>query len=376
MPSAPIQAAKNAFERQVVLVIESPGVKPINEDVAPDSSLAVQLIDGAFVDFREALSKRHESPGAALSLSRRGLRCLLRCREILPTEVRAPVLASGLALLANVLRLNGDLAAAAKCWADVQQKLVDSEAGPPLLGLLAELRGSFFRATRHFNRATACYAEASEEYAGMPQGQGRVELLLSFLYETQGNRGLALNHLDRALDLLEPGRDAFLTLALLHNRVSYMSDLGHHTQAVYLFDQIEPLYDALGQDLLLVRGLWLKGRLALACGGAEEAIPALRSVKDAFIARTIPYDAALASLDLALACSRAGRYEEVQRLAEEMIPVFRSYGIEREARRALLQWVDAVRRRRADVATVRQIQERLAEIARQPLDLANLPRRR
>jgi len=174
---------------------------------------------------------------------------------------------------------------------------------------------------------------------------------------------------------LEPAEDPQRSLFLLHNRASFLAELGHLSQALYLYHQIEPLYEALGQDLIRLRGLWLKGRLALRCRADEEAIAALRGVVAGFVERKLSYDAALAGLDLALALSRCDRHGEVQRLAEEMVPVFTSHGIEREARMALLQWVEAVRAEEAGAEAVTRTIEALETASRRPLDLSRRPRR-
>ena len=71
---------------------------------------------------------------------------------------------------------------------------------------------------------------------------------------------------------------------------------------------------------------WLEGRLAAAFGRREEAIAALRGVRDGFADRKIAYDTALASLELAVLYLEEGRTSEVKDLAGKMVWIFQAQG--------------------------------------------------
>jgi len=279
------------------------------------------------------------------------------------------------AYLANALRINAYLGAASRCWANAEKSIHALAAAPRMKGLVHELHAAYFVDVRHFAAALEAYEHALSCYRELPHHAGLVELQIAYTLSASGDHQKALDHLDRSLGRLEPGQDPSLSLSVYHNRITLLIELGHLRQAMVLYHQIEPLYDALGQDLIRLRGLWLKARLALRCEGHEEAVEALRSVVDGFVERQLSYDAALAGLDLALALSRCDRHREVQKLAEEMVPVFTGHRIEREARMALLQWVEAVRAEEADAETVAGTIEALHQVARTPLDLSRRPRR-
>jgi hypothetical protein len=67
------------------------------------------------------------------------------------------------------------------------------------------------------------------------------------------------------------------------------------------------------------------------------------SVRESLLEDEMAYDAALASLDLALVYAKQGRTAELKRVAEEIVPVFESQDVHREAATALMLFQDAVR---------------------------------
>ncbi len=71
------------------------------------------------------------------------------------------------------------------------------------------------------------------------------------------------------------------------------------------------------------------------------------------------YDAALVSLDLALLYTQEGCVEDLKRLASELMPIFESRDVHREALMALLMFQRACEEERLTVDLVRQLAEHL-----------------
>lgn len=241
------------------------------------------------------------------------------------------------------------------------------------------MEGLCYGDLRHFDRAIPLLEEAAHLYAeaGAHRVAGQVSFSLARYYDFLGESDKALHALQDAAPALATLGDPALQLAVDHLFVSLLADLGDLRRAVSYFIHIEWMYEAIDQDMLTVRGKWLKGRLALACKGNAGAVAALTEVRDFFVERELHYDAALAGLDLALALARCDRHDDVMRLAEEMLPVFRSQSIEREARRTLLAWAEAARAKAAaegraegagEAAVARTI-DALKDLARQPIPL-------
>jgi hypothetical protein len=114
-----------------------------------------------------------------------------------------------------------------------------------------------------------------------------------------------------------------------------------------------------GNDLDLLRVVWLEARLAGGEGRIEEAIAGLERVRQDFTARGLPYDAALASLDLALLWLKVGRSREVLEIARAMTWIFQAQGISREALGALALFREAAQ---SEAVTVDLVQRVIAEV--------------
>ncbi|HEX2224834.1 MAG TPA: hypothetical protein VHN15_11570, partial [Thermoanaerobaculia bacterium] len=76
-------------------------------------------------------------------------------------------------------------------------------------------------------------------------------------------------------------------------------------------------------------------------GQSLRAETVLRAARDGFQELDLPYDLALVSLELALLCAEQGRAAEARRIAAEMLPLFASRQIHREALAALRLWQEA-----------------------------------
>src|SRR5207237_5522758 len=86
----------------------------------------------------------------------------------------------------------------------------------------------------------------------------------------------------------------------------------------------EDLYRRFPEPWVELRVAWLRGDIAAGTGDVLTAERAYRETRDGFVAQGIGYDAAMASLDLAVLYLRQGRTDEVRRLAEEMLPIFQA----------------------------------------------------
>ena len=83
-------------------------------------------------------------------------------------------------------------------------------------------------------------------------------------------------------------------------------------------------------------------RRCLTCGGRRAgAIAALTQVREEFLSRSIAYDAALATLELAVLYLEEGKTTEVKALAREMAPLFQAQRVERETLAARKLFRDA-----------------------------------
>jgi hypothetical protein len=118
---------------------------------------------------------------------------------------------------------------------------------------------------------------------------------------------------------------------------------------------VRELGERLGNALDLVRVEWLAARVAAGLGQREEATAKLAQVRQELSTRGISYNAALASLDLAVLYLEEGRTGDVKDLAREMAEIFKARGIAREALAALSLFVEAAQKEKATVELVRRV---------------------
>jgi tetratricopeptide (TPR) repeat protein len=148
--------------------------------------------------------------------------------------------------------------------------------------------------------------------------------------------------------------------------VLFLSEQGRYDEALALLQQTRPLYDQLRDRMNLVRLRWLEGKIEAGRGSSRRAEELLREVRAELVARDLGYDAALLSLDLARLLVHQGRSEEMRRLAEEMIPIFQSRDIHREAIAALIVFQKAAEMERVTVSLVQELSDYLRRSRNQP----------
>jgi hypothetical protein len=142
---------------------------------------------------------------------------------------------------------------------------------------------------------------------------------------------------------------------LLFNLALGMWHVGKFSDAEKILTNARELAIRLRNRLDLVRTLWLTARIDASLGRSLQAAAALGQVfEDLLSSHNLPYDAALAGIDLAVLHLEQGRTREVMSLAQRMEIVFTSLGIEREALSSLLVFCAAARREEATVELARR----------------------
>jgi hypothetical protein len=140
-----------------------------------------------------------------------------------------------------------------------------------------------------------------------------------------------------------------------------LGSLGHAAEGEKLLAEIRALAARLGNrpDLLHVR--WLEGFLAEKRGRCPDAVAAYEEVREGFAGLQMPYDAALATMNLAtLYAAEGGRTADVKALAARAAPIFEAEELHAEARKALALFRQAAAEERVTVELVRKLAEYLA----------------
>ncbi len=152
-----------------------------------------------------------------------------------------------------------------------------------------------------------------------------------------------------------PIREARLFVYARFNLLCALILAERHGEAERLLPEIEGYLRDAGQPLDLVRLRWVQGNIDLGFGRRGPAEAAFREVQREFLERRMGYDAALVSLDLARLLAAEGCTDDLKRLAAELMPVFESRDVHREAIVALLIFQRACEEERLTVELVQQL---------------------
>lgn len=267
--------------------------------------------------------------------------------------------------LANAHRVGNDLAASDEAfregweaWAAGEGDELPLDAGWPF-----DLEASLRREQRRFPEALELLRRALE--LSPEEAAGRILLKKAFTLDQMEDAAAAVEALRQARPYVEKGgapRDVF---ALLFNLSVALRKLGELQAAVELVPAIRDAVLRLGgNELDLARTLWNEGLLEAGLGRTDEATANLKQVFADFVAFGLPYDAALAGLDLAAVHLEREETREVLSLARRMQAVFRTWNVEREALAALRVFWEAARREEATAELARQTAGILEQVVR------------
>ncbi len=233
---------------------------------------------------------------------------------------------------------------------------------------LLNLESSLLRALRDFEGAGRLLDGAICAYRAAGDGhlEGRALIQRAKLLYESGDVEKSIPILRRASELVDVLRDPSLVFHLRQNLVFNLNEAGRAREAWDLLPEVRQLAREHGSRLDRLRLLWTEGLICRNLGKIELAEEALRQVREGFIAEGIGYDVALVSLDLAALYLEAHRTAEVKQLGAEMLPIFASRNIQREAIMAWTVFRQAVEREVATVRVIEEVAARIREIQGRP----------
>jgi tetratricopeptide (TPR) repeat protein len=190
--------------------------------------------------------------------------------------------------------------------------------------------------------------------------KGRVEGKMSSHLDS------AIQWLRKGLGLLDPQRDRVLDLSARHSLMLYLNESGRPREARFLLKASKPEFLQHGSPLLKLRLRWLDGKIYLALGFPAEAEKALAEARQGFVEMEMDLIAAGVSLDLAGLYAAEGRGGEMRRLAEEILPIFQSRDLRREANAALIAFQQAARMETLNAQLLAEIRISLDQARQDP----------
>lgn len=224
---------------------------------------------------------------------------------------------------------------------------------------LLDLEASLRREQHRFPQALKLLDQALALSNSEPTTSARILLKKEHVFDQMGDTQGALAVLVKAAPFVEASGDPHLLFALRFKTVNNLCQLKRYEEAARLVSAVRELAMEQGNEMNLLRVVWLQARISAGLSRAEEAMAGLEQVRLYFTACELPYEAALSSLELAALWLEAGRIGEVRDVAVAMAWIFKSTGIQREALAALQLFRDAAER---EVATVELTRRVIAEI--------------
>ncbi|HEV7509912.1 MAG TPA: hypothetical protein VGS07_33880 [Thermoanaerobaculia bacterium] len=272
------------------------------------------------------------------------------------------------AYIGNSRRMRFDFAAAEEAFLTAHARLKEGTKDSLERAILLDLRASLRRAQRRFDdalrllgRAVAIFLEAGERHRA-----GRSLVKMSTVHHHAGDPAAGIPLLHQALDLIDPEREPRLLLCARHNLIDYNAEIGRFVEAQKLYREARPLYRSFNEPWVQNRRSWVRGKIARGLGQIKQAETRFLATRDGFVKEGIPYDTALVSLELALLYAEQGRTEELKRLAADMVPIFTSRHIHREALAALTFLQQAVEAEHASLDLVVRVANFLRKAEHDP----------
>lgn len=262
------------------------------------------------------------------------------------------------AFVANALRVGTEFDAAdaelREAWALWR---AGASAQPEILPewRLHDLEASLRREQRRFPEALQCLGRAFALRGGEPAAAGHILLNKEHVFDAMGDTQRALAALEEAEPFVEAAGDPHLLLRFRFKKVDNFCALERYAEAAERLPAVRELALAQGKELDQIRVAWLAARVDAGQGRREEALAGLEEVSRDFNRLDLPYEAALASLDLAVLYLKEGQTAEVKRLAVAMCEIFEAKGIAREALAALALFCEAARQETATVELVKRV---------------------
>ena len=335
------------------------------QDLPFDEQLGVISDDESFHTWglcqfllKRSLEAAFEDPAQAVNLAELALRIAQSLDDAYDPHWVLDLRAKASAYLGNARRVLCELRSAETAFRDAEGFLARSMTGNTLVEAeVLDLKASLRREQRRFAEAATLLDRTAALYEDLGDSHrvGRSWIAKAKVLEESGELEEAIELLPRALELLDADREPRLSLYGRYNLLWCLTSAGRHIEAQQLLPEVKALFERIAKPIDLIRLRWAEGRIALGLGDLEPAEQAFREVQQRFFDHHMGYDAALVSLDLALLYAREERTAELKRRAAEIMPVFESRDVHREAMAALLLFQQAAEQERLTVSLLQHL---------------------
>lgn len=272
------------------------------------------------------------------------------------------------AYLGNARRVRSDFHGAERAFARAENLLRQGSRDFVELAVFLDLKASLRRSQRRFDEALRLLQRAVTIFRRTGHfhlaGRSLVNMDLVHCYAGHPEQGIPL--LYEAIELIDAEQDPRLLLCAQHNLIQDLAETGQCFEAHRLYRSTCDLYRTFAEPWAQNRRKWVKAKIALGQEKTTQAERLFLAARDGFIEEGIAYDTALVSLDLAVLYARQGRMDDLKRLSEEMLPIFSSLQVHREALAALCFLRKALEAEQASLELVSRVAKFLRRAEHDP----------
>ncbi len=230
--------------------------------------------------------------------------------------------------LGNAQRVGGALPAADAAFARAAKLWEAWTGGTPITLQAWRLPDGKASLRRHQGRFAEALDLHDRAFALAPLA--RILLNKAVTYEHQGEPEQALSTLQEAEARIDAAREPRLLFGVRFNRIVNLIHMERYAEAARSLPAVKSMVESADKPLDRVRVVWLESKIAAGFGRRAEAEELLDRVRREFLSREIAYDAAVASLELAVLYLEDGRSAEVRTIAAELAPIFAAQRVARE----------------------------------------------
>lgn len=243
-----------------------------------------------------------------------------------------------LAELANAWRVNDDFDEAERCLAVAGTWLVQGTGDAGLFARVLAIEANLRADQRRFDRALSLLEQAYQLYLEIGERHlaGRTLVSRGRVVYAAGDPAESVLLIEKGMDLLDRERDPRLIRTTYQSLLVGLVDCGEHRRAGELLLE-SGLREAFAEEPLnLLRLRWVEAKIHRGMDRLDRAESAFQEVRAGFLERTMPYDAALAGLDLAVVWFRQGKIGQLVPLMKEMFDVCERFKLPLAAQESFL----------------------------------------
>lgn len=323
--------------------------------------------------FEELLTRswalRHDNPGKMVELARHAT-IVARTLDsgIHDTKSVADLQCRAWMELANAYRVAEDLEEAEQAFRRAETFFKEGSQNSVIHAHILNFRASYYGDRREFELALGALDTLLEIYRNNREEHltGRTLIQKGLYVSYKGDPEEAVELTLEGLTLIEPDREPGLLFQSNHNLAAWLVQCGKLHEARSILTKNRWRQQEAGGRLNLLKLHWLEAQINAGLQEFDRAEHGFLEVKKGFLEVEKPYDAAVASLDLATMWLRQGRTNEAKAASLEAYDIFNSLGIRREGTGAFLVLMKAFQVGTATANLVKSVAEHLRKAQNDP----------